>query len=254
MAALRAELAAIEPTRRCCRVAERAGLAGPTRPRPASPPVARLALRLQTDEPGAQEADFSWARSREHCRFAYLRGRFLAHGSLSLAAGRTHLEFVLPEAAATELAGQLAEVGLPASRRVRRGRGVVTWKSSETLLAFLGRAGASAGALEMEARLVTRALVAQLNRVLNAEGANLDRSVSAARRQLDAIEALDVAGRLRTLPEPLRSLALLRSEAPEATLGELASQLGTTRSAVQRSLARLEALAGQGDEGLSAPR
>ena len=114
-------------------------------------------------------SEFDWSTAREHCRLAYLRGRFLARGSLSLAGGRTHLEFVVPVEEAPTLAQRLAEVGLPARARVRRGRGVVTWKSADTVGTFLRRAGAGASLLELEARQVARALRGELNRVINAE-------------------------------------------------------------------------------------
>ena len=127
---------------------------------------------------------------------AWLRGRFLARGSLSLAGGRTHLEFVVAPDEAPELAARLAEFGLPVSWRLRRGRGVVTSKNGEAVGTFLRRIGATGALLEVEARQVSRALRGELNRVLNAESANLQRAVSAAGRQLDAIATLDADGRL----------------------------------------------------------
>jgi DNA-binding protein WhiA len=174
---------------------------------------------------------------------AFLRGRFLARGSLSVAGGRTHLEFVVDRDEAPVLAGWLSLAGLPASWRLRRGRGVVTWKSGETVGLFLRRIGAGAALLELEARQVSRALRGELNRVLNAESANLQRSVAAAGRQLAAIDLLDEDGRLARQPHLVRLVADGRRETPEATLTELAERLGLHRSAVQRALDRLERLA-----------
>src|SRR5207247_6139543 len=133
----------------------------------------------------------------EHCRMAWLRGLFLARGSLSLAGGRTHLEFVLDPGEAGPLAKRLTATGLPASSRIRRGRGVVTWKNGDTIGLFLRRIGAGATLLEVEARQVSRALRGDLNRVLNAESANLQRAVGAAGRPIAAIDELHVAGRPR---------------------------------------------------------
>ena len=204
--ALRAELAAIDPSRPCDRAAETAGLGADAVARDG--PAARLAVRLRrttTDDPAS--GGFSWDGAAEHCRSAWLRGRFLARGSLSLAGGRTHLEFVVPADEAPVLAARLGELDLPASWRIRRGRGVVTWKSAESVGTFLRRIGAGGALLELEARQVSRALRGELNRVLNAESANLQRAVSAAGRQLDAIAALERDGRLaeQSLPsEPSR--------------------------------------------------
>ncbi|HET7678412.1 MAG TPA: DNA-binding protein WhiA, partial [Candidatus Limnocylindrales bacterium] len=247
---IRAELAAIEPTRRCCRAAERAGLAEAAEGRARSPMVARLAVRLGRSPSGAA---FDWDAAAEHCRAAWLRGRFLARGSLSLAPGRTHLEFVVPADEAAILAARLASVGLPASRRLRRGAGVVTWKGVERIGGFLRLAGAGAALLELEARLVGRSLRQELNRALNAETANLGRTVRAARRQRAAIEALESSGVLGGQPGAVRELARLRAGEPEASLAELADRLGRSRAWVQRTLERLESLALHAD-GSSATR
>lgn len=274
VAALRAELAAIDPTRPCDRQAEALGLGGAISTR--EPAVARLAVRLGREAGDAQRlsrvrarakrvqvrsggrgasgvgtgAGFDWAASPEHCRMAYLRGLFLAHGSLSLASARTHLEFVLPLADAPVVAGWLADAGLPGSLRERRGRGVVTWKSAETVGMFLRRIGAGAALLEVEARQVARSLRGDLNRVINAEEANLQRAVAAAGRQIEAIDRLERDGRLSDQPYQVRVIAEARRDVPEATLAELAERLTIHRSAVQRALERIERLALHDDEGI----
>jgi hypothetical protein len=276
VAALRAELAAIDPARACDRAAERAGLAGGTRrDDPVIGRLLRRLARLDAAKPGRDRGaldrgtvdgvaldgvaldgvalddaaldDAAWERLPEHCRLAWLRGRFLGRGSLSISAGRTHLEFVVPPAEAPALARRVAALDLPASWRVRRGRGVVTWKSAETVATFLGRVGAGPSLLELEARQVSRTLRGELNRVLNAESANVARSVGAAGRQLAAIGHLAADGRLAEQPYTVRLVADGRREAPEATLAELADRLGIHRSAVQRALERLERLAFHGD-------
>lgn len=239
--ALRDELAAIDPSRPCDRVAEVDGL-GPD-PTGRETSVARLAHRLRRLGEGSTGTPFTWAIAAEHCRAAWLRGRFLARGSLSLAGGRTHLEFVVEPDAAQDLAARLAEFGLPVSWRLRRRRGVVTSKNGEAVGTFLRRIGASGALLEVEARQVSRALRGELNRILNAESANLQRAVSAAGRQLDAIATLDADGRLPKQPYVVRLVAAARRETPEASLTELAERLEIHRSAVQRALERLERLA-----------
>ena len=250
--ALRDELAAIDPARMCDRTAEAAGLGSAVVGREAS--VARLAVRLRRGgERTTASESFDWASAAEHCRTAWLRGRFLARGSLSLAGGRTHLEFVVAPDAAASLAARLGDFGLPASWRMRRGRGVVTSKSGEAVGTFLRRIGATGALLEIEARQVSRALRGELNRVLNAESANLQRAVSAAGRQLEAIDVLDNDGRLAVQSMAVRRVADARRATPEASLAELAERLGAHRSAVQRALERLERLATDPDAGPSAP-
>jgi len=203
----------------------------------------RLGARLDPAAIGRPEDAFRWEDAAAHCRMAWLRGVFLACGSLSLAAGRTHLEFVLSTEEASQLTRRLAAVGLAAAWRVRRGAGVVTWKGSESVLEFLRRTGASSAAFELEGWLVTRALRGHLNRVINAETANLARSVTSASRQLAAIERLQGEGRLTSLSPRLAAVARARAEAPDATFSELAQRAGMTRGSVQRALGRLEELA-----------
>jgi DNA-binding transcriptional regulator WhiA len=188
LAGLRAELAAIEPARRCCRAAERAGLGVAAEGRARTPLIGRLAVRL---DHAAGDPEFKWATAADHCRAAYLRGAFLARGSLSVTAAGTHLELLVDSTEMVPLATHLATVGLKPSTRIRRGRGVLTWKSAEAITELLRRMGASAATLELESRLVSRQMTGHLNRVVNAEHANLRRAASAARRQLDDIEALE---------------------------------------------------------------
>ena len=237
--AVRAELAAIDPPRACCRAAERAGLGEAGRGRARSPVVARLAVRLSEDQTG-ESPDVDWTAARSHCRAAWLRGRFLATGSLSLAARGAHLEFVVGSGEVEVLLRRLADVGFAASCRERRGRGVVTWKRTETILGFLRFCGASASVLEIESRLVMRQLQGHLNRVLNAETANLERSVASSARQLAFIRRLESDGRLAELPEVDRAVARARRAAPEASFSELAGSLGLSRARVQRAFRRLE--------------
>ena len=236
--ALRGEIAALDPGRACCRAAERAGLGAAATGHAPNAVVARLAVRLDRGPRGGEGA-FDWETAAEHCRRSWLRGRFLSAGSLSLAGGRSHLEFVVDPAEGPLLVERVAQMALPASWRIRRGRAVVTWKSRETVVRFLQLAGAGGTLLELQARGVGRSLRSDLNRQLNAETANLRRGVEAAVRQVTAIRALEASGRLASLPAPLRRVARARVEEPEATLGELAEGLAMTRPAVQRALERL---------------
>jgi cell division protein WhiA len=274
--ALRAELAAIDPSRACDRRAESAGLGSFLATR--EPAVARLAVRLERElerdagldvdempivtRPAAGRRAyrvragavgpgdaFDWDGAPDHCRAAWLRGLFLSRGSLSLSASRAHLEFVVAPDAAPVLAGRLEEIGLPAAWRLRRGRGVVTWKSIESIGTFVRLIGAGGSLLELEARQVARALHGELNRVINAESANLNRAVAASSRQLEAIERLERDGRYADLPRATKLVADARRAEPEATLSELAERLGVHRSAVQRALERIEYVALHDDEG-----
>lgn len=244
--AIRAELAAIDPPRACCRAAERDGLGAAARGHARSPVVARLAVRL--DEGGARERDdatsvLDWSLARDHCRAAWLRGRFLAAGSLSLGARGAHLELVVPLEEAEQLSQRLSQAGYELSLRVRRGRGVITSKRTETILSLLRFCGAGASVLEIEARLVMRQLQGHLNRVINAETANLERSVASSSRQMALIAQLESDGRLAELSALDQAVAGARRDAPEASFTELAANLGLSRARVQRAFRRIESKA-----------
>jgi DNA-binding protein WhiA len=143
---------------------------------------------------------------------------------------------------------------MAANWRMRRGRGVVTWKSVETVVTFLKVVGGGSSLLELESRQVSRTVRGDLNRVINAESANLRRAVAASARQVEAIDAVEADGRLAEQPYVVLLVADARREEPEATFSQLADRLGLHRSAVQRALERIERLALHPDEGVGKRR
>jgi hypothetical protein len=241
VSALWTELAAIEPTRRCDRIAERAGLGVEARGRAKTPAIGRLAVKLADAAPEGEA--FEWEIARPHCRLAYTRGLLLAHGSLSVSTSGTHLELVLPAELLSESGRRVAELGYPAGARIRRGRGVLTWKNNEQIIELLRRLGASASAMEIETRLLSRTLRGHMNRVVNAESANVRRAVEAAHRQLAAIDELERSNSMGKLSRRTRKVATARKRSPEATLGELAAAIGLSRGQVQRAFYELESAA-----------
>ena len=112
------------------------------------------------------------------------------------------------------------------------------------MYAHSGRAAQQLSSL-VDTSLLVRTLEGngELNRVINAESANLVRTVRASGRQLDAIAALAEDGRLARESATIRAVATARRDTPEASLGDLAERLSMHRSAVQRALDRIERLA-----------
>jgi DNA-binding protein WhiA len=174
---------------------------------------------------------------RSCCRGAYVRGALLGAGSFS--GPRTpHLEIRLrsPEAASFVMdVARREEIGL--QRGGRRGEVFVYAKRRETIAGVLALAGASDVALLLEEHAVLAATRAEVNRLSNADAANLGRTARAAHRQLAAIRVLDVDA----LTDPLAEMARLRRRNPTASIGELAAKADppVTKAAAQR---RLEAL------------
>lgn len=187
---------------------------------------------------------WSWGGARSCDRRAFLRGLLLGAGSLSFAASGPHVEFVLPtKDGARDLQDALAALDVHALRSTRRARHVVYLKGHEEIAGLLRLVGANRGVLELETLRVGRDVQARLNRLVNAEEANLARTVAAADRQLAAIGRLEAAGRLAAMRPALRETAALRRRMPDADLDTLAQALGISRSAVNHRLRRLIELA-----------
>ena len=216
-------------------------------PRAVAPAYARsggrhhLIVEVDRDSLGA----WSWTDAQACDRRAFLRGVLLGSGSLSFTASGPHVELVLAsDDAAADLQAALASLDVRALRAERRGRFVVYLKGHEEIAALLRLVGANRGVLELETHRVGREVQASLNRLVNAEEANLARTVHAADRQLAAIAQLGRSGRLAGLAPALRETAALRRRMPEADLDTLAAALGVSRSAVNHRLRRLVELAG----------
>lgn len=261
---LKGELARIHPARTCCVRAELAGLLYAGRATagvstldhstarvavqlagslgiPATARRARRHLEVAVDPQLA--AGWSWGAAKACDRRAFLRGALLA-GSVSVSRSGPHVEFVFQDAVrAAELRRRLAELGVNASLQLRRGRRVVYLKGREQLGALLRLTGANRALLDLESESVTREVRNRVNRLLNAEEANLGRTVRAADRQLQAISQLEARGELDRLPEALRETASQRRRHPDADLDTLAASLGVSRSAVNHRLRRLVTLA-----------
>jgi len=176
---------------------------------------------------------------RACCRRTYLRGLFLAGGSLSAGPSGYLLELRPPRGEASRAAAVLRREGFAARARSRRGRPVLMFRSGDAIASYLRDAGAGETLLRFETLRVSREMRGRTNASVNADSANLSRAVAAAREQAEAIRALSEAGRLARLPASVRAAAAARLRAPEATLADLAARLGTTKWVVRQRLRRV---------------
>lgn len=182
---------------------------------------------------------------RACCRAAYLRGAFLAGGTLSLQRS-AHLELRTssPEGARFVCAvGDAVGVALRTfERETHAGAYAKSWDVVES---FLSVVGAVETVLALEERAVVAATRDRANRLANADHANVVRTSEAARVQLEAIERLRSQDALDALPDALREAAELRRRYPADSLAELAARTDppASRAAVHRRLAKLVALA-----------
>lgn len=178
----------------------------------------------------------------ECCRTAFLRGAFLAGGSVTDPEKRYHLELDTGHAQASrEVAALLTEKGfLPHSVR-RGGSSVIYFKQSEHIEDLLTTIGAPAAAMDIMTAKVDKEIRNGANRAMNCDMANVNKTIDAALEQKNAIQRLQENGRLERLPEKLRQTALLRLQYPEMSLSQLAEKCDppVTKSCMNHRMRKL---------------
>ena len=182
------------------------------------------------------------------CRVSFLRGAFLAGGSVTDPEKRYHLELVTSHLRASrEVRRLMEEVGFAPKTVNRAGSHVLYFKQSDQIEDFLTTLGAPVCAMGVMEAKVEKDLRNGVNRRVNCETANLGKAVDAAQEQLAAIRKLEERGLLGELPEKLRETAALRKAYPEATLQELAQSLSppVSKSAINHRMRKLIELARQ---------
>lgn len=183
---------------------------------------------------------------RACCRRSYLRGAFLGGGSVNRPEGDYHLELVSTnQGHAEHLIKLLKQQNLSAGLAGRKQDYVVYLKDGNAVSEFLGLVGAHQAVMKFENVRIVKDMRNQVNRLVNCETANLEKTVNAAVRQIDAIRLIQQTIGLASLSSGLQETAQLRLEFPEASLQELVNlssgQLG--KSGIRHRLRRLEEIA-----------
>ena len=182
-------------------------------------------------------------------RKAMLRGLFLGCGSVNAPNTRYHLEFVAPTASWASAIVRLVEgSGVKAGATDRSGQRVVYIKDGDGIARLLSVMGASRAVMEFENVRVVRSVSGVVNRRLNFETANIDKTIGTGLRQAAAIDSLEASGVLSALPPALQEMARWRRQNPELNLGELAGRMKLSKSAVNHRLRRLQQIAGRKGE------
>ena len=209
--------------------------------------IAKLFETLQMDLKASLtlHVNFGMLEEEAEC-MAYLRGAFLAGGSVTDPAKRYHLEMTTSHyKVSRETCALLIECGFSPKELSRGGNNILYFKQSDYIEDFLTAIGAQVSAMGVMEAKVEKDLRNGVNRRVNCETANLTKVVDASMGQMAAIRALEEAGELDKLPGKLRETALLRRENPEATLQELAAMLNPpiTKSAINHRMRKLLELA-----------
>lgn len=188
---------------------------------------------------------------KECCRRAFLRGAFLAGGSVTDPEKRYHLELSSTHRKVSrETETLMREMDLSVKMTERKGSFVLYFKQSEAIEDFLTTIGAPISAMAVMSAKIEKDWRNDANRKTNCDSANVDKTVSAAQEQLAALRKLEERNLLANLPEKLQETAKLRREHPEATLLELAELHNPpiSKSAINHRLRKLLALSEQADE------
>lgn len=181
------------------------------------------------------------------CRRSYLRGAFLGAGSVNSPEGNYHLEIISNDLTyAEELASLMNRFqGIQAKVSSRKHWHIVYLKESEQIVNFLNVIGAHQALLNFENTRIVKGMRNQVNRLVNCETANLNKTVNASLKQMENIKLIhDLLG-LDKLPPRLKMIASLRLENPDVSLKELGEMMDPPvgKSGVNHRMRKLEELA-----------
>ena len=158
------------------------------------------------------------------CRCSFVRGAFLAGGSVTDPEKRYHLELATPHhSVSRETYSLLLDLGFSPRETSRAGNSLLYFKQADAIADFFITIGASNTAMEVMTAKVEKEMRNTITRQTNCDTANIDKTIAAAQAQMDAIRAIAHEYGLDSLPEPLKDAALLRITNPEASLADLAT-------------------------------
>lgn len=187
------------------------------------------------------------ANINEECCFsAFIRGAFLACGSVTSPDKNYHLEFVVAYLRlCNDLITVLEEMNLNPKHTQRSGYHIIYFKDSENIEDLLTNMGATDSSLKLMGIKMQKSMRNRVNRKINFELANISKTVEAARNQVRAIEHIDKHIGLRKLSKPLYDVAILRLENPDLSLSDLGRLLDPpiSRSGVNHRLDRIVKIA-----------
>lgn len=182
----------------------------------------------------------------DHCCRAYLRGTFLGTGWVAAPVRQHHLEMSTSSSEAAEALGQmLFRYGLPVRLAFRKEVHLLYLKDAEHISRMLNVLGAHQSLLKYEDVRAMKEMKNRVNRQVNAETANLSKTVEASARQMEVLERLKAEGGFRRLSPALREMAQLRLSHPDASLKELGElcRPPVTKSAANHRMRQLMQIA-----------
>ena len=221
----------------------------------------RKSLRIQTENEALSRKGFTLLQKtfnietdvsnsivyqRDCCKRAFVRGAFLSAGSISDPQKGYHFEIVCPS---REISGQLQEIihsfHIDAKIVLRKKSYVLYVKEGAQIVDMLAIMEANVALMDLENIRILKEMRNSVNRKVNCETANINKTVNAAVKQIEDIRLLEEKVGLESLNEGLEEIARLRLQYPEATLKELGLMLNPQvgKSGVNHRLRKLSLLA-----------
>lgn len=176
----------------------------------------------------------------------FVSGAFLACGSVTDPLKDYHLEFVTPsEELCSQLIELLSEIGIIAKMTQRSNSFIAYIKESENIEDILTYIGAPKSSLEMMNVKILKDVRNKINRAVNCDSANIEKTILAAEKQIKDIEFIEDNMGIVNLPDELRDIAILRTENPDWNLKELSENLNPpiSRSGANHRLTRIRKIA-----------
>ncbi|MCO7176473.1 DNA-binding protein WhiA [Sporolactobacillus kofuensis] len=190
---------------------------------------------------------------KDCCKRAYLRGSFLAGGSLNHPESSYHLEiFSNYEEHTYSLAKLMNTFNLNVKILPRKNGYILYMKEGEKITDFLSIIGANKALFYFEDIRIVKDMRNSVNRLVNCETANLNKTVSAAMRQMENIRLIEKSIGLEELPEKLREIAEIRLKNPDITLkelGEMVSGEPISKSGINHRFRKIDAIANRIRQG-----
>ncbi len=178
---------------------------------------------LEPDEHLSHHLNFG-VIEEDCCRTAFVRGAFLAGGSVTDPEKRYHLELATAHhSVSRESYSLLLDLDFSPRETSRSGNSLLYFKQADAIADFFITIGASNTAMEVMTAKVEKEMRNTIIRQTNCDNANIDKTITAAQAQMDAIRLIAKEYGIDALPEPLKDAALLRITNPEASLADLAT-------------------------------
>ena len=155
---------------------------------------------------------------------AFIRGIFMGSGSINNPEKKYHLECSIKD---EENAKKIIAILSKSELNFKQKENVIYVKEGEEISKFLAFIGAVKSVLKFEEIRVKRSMNNKINRLVNCENANLNKTLNASVEQINAIKKLIEKGKFEKLEETLKEIAKLRLEYPEMNLTELGKKLST---------------------------